>query len=213
MGIVRGTSSRLITGSGIALHVLLLAAGHARADASVAAVIARAARDQVGVTTSYDPSYRRLDFPNGDVPIATGVCADVVVRALRGSGIDLQRELNADMRAHFGAYPANWGLSKPDRNIDHRRVPNLRRWFERRGWSLAVSQDPDDYRPGDIVSWKLADGRPHIGVVAARHSADGRRRLVVHNIAVGAREEDVLFAWTVTGRYRWPDADRSRPGA
>ena len=165
--------------------------------------IADAARNQIGVTTSYDPSYRRIDFPNGDVPIDTGVCADVVVRALRGIGIDLQSELNADMRVHFSAYPANWGLSKPDRNIDHRRVPNLRRWFQRKDWSLGVSDDATDYQPGDIVSWSLPNGRPHIGVVSTRYAANGRP-LVVHNIAVGAREEDVLFSWTITGRYRKP---------
>jgi uncharacterized protein YijF (DUF1287 family) len=180
----------------------------ATAEPSAAAAIAEAARAQVGVTTSYDPAYRRLDFPNGDVPIDTGVCADVVVRALRRVGIDLQAALNRDMHAHFSAYPAHWGLSRPDRNIDHRRVPNLRRWFERQGWSLGASADPDDYRPGDIVSWALADGRPHIGVVSTRRSAAGRP-LVVHNIAVGTREEDVLFAWTVTGRYRRPAAPTS----
>ena len=183
----------------------LLGAGLANADERDHGAIAQAALDQVGVTTSYDPSYRRLDFPNGDVPIDTGVCADVVVRALRHVGIDLQSEVNADMRAHFAAYPQNWGLTKPDRNIDHRRVPNLRRWFERRGWSLGVSDDAGDYQPGDLVSWRLADGRPHIGVVSSRRGAGGRL-LVVHNIALGAREEDVLFAWTITGRYRRPDA-------
>ncbi|MBL0027789.1 MAG: DUF1287 domain-containing protein [Rhodanobacteraceae bacterium] len=187
---------------------LLAGSGSVVADAGAAEAVAAAALDQVGVTTSYDPSYRRLEFPNGDVPIATGVCADVVVRALREAGIDLQRELNTDMRAHFRAYPAAWGLTKPDRNIDHRRVPNLRRWFERHGWALAVSTDPGDYLPGDIVSWRLSNGRPHIGVVATRYAADGRRRLVVHNIAFGAREEDVLFAWTVTGHYRLPDTPK-----
>ena len=183
----------------------LLGAGSMHADERDRAAIAQAALGQVGRTTSYDPAYRRLAFPNGDVPIDTGVCADVVVRALRQVGIDLQAELNRDMRAHFAAYPANWGLSKPDRNIDHRRVPNLRRWFERRGWSLGVSADPGDYLAGDIVSWRLADGRPHIGVVSSRRSVGGRP-WVVHNIAVGAREEDVLFAWSITGRYRRPDA-------
>ena len=119
---------------------LLFAAAAIPADGQDGTPIAAAARAQVGVTTSYDPSYRRIAFPNGDVPADTGVCADVVVRALRGVGIDLQSEVNADMRAHFSAYPANWGLAKPDRNIDHRRVPNLRRWFQRRGWSLGVKK-------------------------------------------------------------------------
>ena len=191
---------------------LLFAAAAIPADGQDGTPIAAAARAQVGVTTSYDPSYRRIAFPNGDVPADTGVCADVVVRALRGVGIDLQSEVNADMRAHFSAYPANWGLAKPDRNIDHRRVPNLRRWFQRRGWSLGVSADAADYLPGDIVSWTLANGRPHIGVVSSRRDASGRP-LVVHNIAVGAREEDVLFAWTVSGRYRKPQATTPPSGA
>lgn len=185
--------------------VLLFAAAVVRAESVPdGAAIATAARTQVGVTTSYDPSYRRIAYPNGDVPIDTGVCADVVVRALRGIGIDLQSEVNADMRAHFSAYPANWGLSKPDRNIDHRRVPNLRRWFQRKGWSLGVSDDAADYLPGDLVSWTLPNGRPHIGVVSSRSDASGRP-LVVHNIALGAREEDVLFTWTITGRFRIPE--------
>ncbi len=193
--------------------VLLFAAAVVRAESVPdGAAIATAARTQVGVTTSYDPSYRRIAYPNGDVPIDTGVCADVVVRALRGIGIDLQSEVNADMRAHFSAYPANWGLSKPDRNIYHRRVPNLRRWFQRKGWSLVVSDDSADYLPGDRVSWTRPNGRPHIGVVSSRRAASGRP-LVVHNIALGAREEDVLFAWTITGRYRKPQAMTPPSGA
>lgn len=167
--------------------------------------IARAAQDQVGLTLSYDPAYRRLDYPGGDVPIETGVCADVVVRALRAVGIDLQAELHRDMREHFAAYPRNWGLRRPDRNIDHRRVPNLRRWFERRGWSLPVTADAADFRPGDIVSWELADGRPHIGIVSTRFSTERPRRLVVHNIATGAREEDVIFGWRISGHFRRPE--------
>jgi hypothetical protein len=184
---------------------LLAAASAARADDGERARIAESARAQVGVTTSYDPAYRRLDFPNGDVPIETGVCADVVIRALRAVALDLQLELNRDMRANFAAYPRHWGLSRPDRNIDHRRVPNLRRWFERRGWSLPVSADPADYAAGDIVSWELDNGRPHIGIVSSRSTPDRSRLLVVHNIALGAREEDVLFAWRINGRFRKPE--------
>jgi uncharacterized protein YijF (DUF1287 family) len=156
------------------------------------------------VTTSYDPAYRRLAYPGGDVAIATGVCADVVVRALRQVGIDLQREVHRDMRADFAAYPALWGLTRPDRHIDHRRVPNLRRWFERHGWSLAPSAHAGDYQPGDIVSWRLDNGRPHIGIVAAHFAPGDARRLVVHNIAVGAGEEDVLFSWRIDGHFRMP---------
>ena len=192
--------------------VLLLAGGGIRADESAGAIVAQAALDQVGVTTNYDPAYRRLEFPNGDVPISTGVCADVVVRALRETGLDLQQALNIDMHAHFAAYPANWGLSRPDRNIDHRRVPNLRRWFQRKGWALAISDAASDYAPGDIVSWALPNGRPHIGVVSNSQTASGRP-LVVHNIAYGARDEDVLFVWKITGHYRQPVAAPGTSGA
>jgi uncharacterized protein YijF (DUF1287 family) len=200
---MKGATSLFI----IASMLLVAGAGHARG--AMGDAVAQAARAQLGVTTSYDPSYRRIAFPNGDVPIDTGVCADVVVRALRDIGIDLQAEVNTDMRAHFSAYPTNWGLAKPDRNIDHRRVPNLRRWFERKGWSLGASTLAADYAPGDVVSWTLGNGRPHIGVVSSRR-ASGGRPLVIHNIAIGAREEDALFAWTVTGRYRKPEPS-SRP--
>lgn len=164
--------------------------------------IAAAARAQVGVTTDYDPAYVRLDYPNGDVPAHTGVCADVVVRALRAIGVDLQRALHEDMRAHFDQYPIRWGLERPDRNIDHRRVPNLSTFFERRGLALPPSEDPADYHAGDIVAWELDNGLPHIGIVLARQAGDARPR-VVHNIGAGAQVEDVLFVFNRTGHYRW----------
>jgi len=181
---------------------LLLPAAHAQG-AAEGAVLARAARAQVGVTLSYDPAYTRIPYPGGDVPIARGVCTDVVVRAFRAVGIDLQVKLHEDMRSHFSAYPRKWGLAGPDSNIDHRRVPNLQRWFERQRRALPVTANAADYRAGDVVSWKLPNGLDHVGVVSALHSADGKRLLVVHNIGQGAREEDVLFAWTQTGHYRW----------
>ncbi len=189
-----------------AWFALAVAVSTARADADTGARIAQAALTQVGVTTAYDPAYRRLAYPDGDVPIETGVCADVLIRALRKVGIDLQHEVHLDIKANFRSYPALWGLSRPDRNIDHRRVPNLRRWFERHGWSQKVSDRAGDYRAGDVVSWRLDNGRPHIGVVSSRMVPGSDRRLVVHNIALGALEEDVLFAWTVSGHYRMPDA-------
>ena len=193
--------------------VLLLGCAAALADPidDTRAAIASAAQAQVGATTSYDPSYRRLDYPLGDVPLSTGVCADVIVRALRGVGLDLQLLLHTDMKAAFSAYPSLWGLSRPDRNIDHRRVPNLRRWFERHGWSQPVSDVAADYRAGDIVSWRLDNGRPHIGIVSADKVAGGQRPLVVHNIAFGAQAEDVLFEWQITGRYRLPDTAKPAP--
>lgn len=162
-----------------------------------------AARAQVGVTTGYDPAYRRLAYPGGDVPRATGVCADVVVRALRATGLDLQQAVHEDMAKNFTAYPKNWGLKKPDTNIDHRRVPNLATWFTRAGWSLPVSKRAADYAPGDIVTWDIGGGLKHIGVVSDKRTATGEPR-VIHNIGAGAAEEAVLFAWPITGRFRKP---------
>jgi len=157
--------------------------------------IARAARAQVGVTTTYDPAYAALAYPGGDVPEATGVCADVVIRALRRVGVDLQREVHEDMRANFAAYPDRWGLARPDRNIDHRRVANLMRYVERRGFVLA---DGAEWRAGDIAAWQLDGGLLHIGVVQDAP-------VVVHNIGAGARAEPVLHAWTLLGHYRWKE--------
>jgi uncharacterized protein YijF (DUF1287 family) len=160
-----------------------------------------AARAQVGVTRSYDPSYRRIPYPNGDVPRETGVCADVIVRAFRANGIDLQREVHEDMARNFRAYPKNWGLARPDPNIDHRRVPNLATFFRRRGKMLGASRRGPDYQPGDIVTWRLPSGVPHIGIVS--DVREGDRYLMVHNIGAGAQLEDVLFAFEITGHYRW----------
>jgi uncharacterized protein YijF (DUF1287 family) len=164
----------------------------------VGAMLARKALEQVGVTTSYDPAYVALAYPGGDVAPQTGVCADVVVRAFRGIGVDLQREVHEDMRRAFDAYPKLWGLKRPDRNIDHRRVANLMRFFERRG----VRIDSDDWRAGDIVAWRLDNGLLHIGVVGET-PVGATHPPVIHNIGAGARAEDVLFAWTVLGHYRW----------
>jgi hypothetical protein len=128
----------------------------------------------------------------------------VVIRAYRAAGIDLQKEVHEDMRRAFSKYPKIWGLSRPDTNIDHRRVPNLMTFFKRGGASLPVTRDPASYRPGDLVTWNLTSGVPHIGVVVDAKSRDGARHLVVHNIGAGPQLEDVLFAWTVTGHYRYP---------
>ncbi|MFV3388194.1 DUF1287 domain-containing protein [Pseudomonas sp. NY15364] len=159
------------------------------------------ARTQVGVTLGYDPAYRTLSYPGGDVPMATGVCTDVVIRALRQQGLDLQEAVHRDMRGNFAAYPKNWGLSRPDSNIDHRRVPNLMTWFKRQGWALAVKQDALAYRAGDIVTWDLGRGLTHIGIVSDRQAATGTP-LVLHNIGRGTQEEDILFAYRITGHYR-----------
>lgn len=167
-----------------------------------------AAALQVGVTVIYDPSYSRIDFPNGDVPRERGVCTDVVIRAYRDAfGIDLQRLVNADMRAAFPAYPKTWGLSRPDRNIDHRRVPNLETFLERKGAAVPVSDEPGDYLPGDLVTQRLPGGLPHIGIVSdARSSLGGIRPLMIHNIGAGARVEDVLFGFRIVGHFRFPPA-------
>ena len=157
---------------------------------------------QAGVTTGYDPAYVALDYPNGDVPETTGVCSDVVVRALRKAGTDLQKEVHEDMKAARSAYPNKWGANNPDRNIDHRRVLNLMTYFTRKGKSLPISDNATDYQPGDIVAWKLTSGIDHIGIVTNMVSGSGDRYLIVHNIGAGTRIEDVLFAWTIKGHYR-----------
>lgn len=165
--------------------------------------IVEAARSQIGVTTSYDPAYVVLDYPGGDPPADRGVCTDVVIRALRkGLDEDLQKLLHEDMRGHFAAYPGNWGLKRPDKNIDHRRVPNLRTWFKRRGFTVKVSERAGDYLPGDLVTCTVPPHLPHIMIVSDRKSADGTP-LVIHNIGRGVREEDVLFTYPHTGHYRW----------
>lgn len=168
-----------------------------------------AGRAQVGVTRIYDPAYVRLEYPGGDPPIERGVCTDVIVRAYRAIGVDLQRLVHEDMRAHFAQYPNDWGLRRPDRNIDHRRVPNLARYFSRHGQSLGAASDDAGFLPGDLVTWRLPSGVPHIGIVSDRRGAGGTP-LIVHNIGAGAQEEDVLHAYTITGHYRFhPQAARA----
>ena len=186
----------------VAIILVLAASHHARAEPARALDLVAAARAQVGVTLFYDPSYQQIAYPMGDVPMVRGVCSDVVIRAFRTVGIDLQQELHRDMKRHFAAYPKNWGLAKPDSNIDHRRVPNLATWFKRQGYDLPVSQDARAYHPGDIVAWVLGGGQAHIGIVSDRRSEDGARPLVIHNIGWGAREDDALFEYRITGHFR-----------
>ena len=159
--------------------------------------------EQVGKTTSYDPSYQKLDYPNGDVLIETGVCSDVIVRAFRKAGVDLQKDVHEDMQANFSAYPAKWGLKSPDANIDHRRVPNLMTYFARKGKSLTSVAGSENFLPGDIVTWDLGFGTDHVGMVTNVWYKPSQRYLIVHNIGAGTRMEDVLFAWKVTGHYRY----------
>jgi uncharacterized protein YijF (DUF1287 family) len=158
---------------------------------------------QAGVTTGYDPSYSKIQYPNGDVPIDTGVCSDVLVRAFRKAGVDLQKEVHEDMTRAWDEYPKRWGMSGPDSNIDHRRVLNLMKYFERAGKSVPITDEPDDYLPGDIVAWDLGGGTYHVGMVTNMLSETQRECLIVHNIGGGTRVEDVLLNWTIKGHYRF----------
>jgi uncharacterized protein YijF (DUF1287 family) len=162
-----------------------------------------AAIEQSKVTTGYDPSYVKIDYPNGDVSSGTGVCSDVVVRAFRKVGIDLQKEVHEDMQRAWSVYPRKWGARGSDTNIDHRRVLNLTTWFDRQGKSLPITNDRADYLPGDIVAWELSDGVEHIGILTNLSSEADKHYLIVHNIGAGARVEDVLLAWKIIGHYRY----------
>lgn len=169
----------------------------------------------MGRTTLYDPAYVRLKYPGGDVSIERGVCTDVVIRALRDSlKLDLQKLVHEDMKAAFTKYPTQWGLKKPDPNIDHRRVPNLATYFERKGYSVAVSLNPGDYLPGDLVTCTVGGKLPHIMIVSDKTTTAGIP-LVIHNIGDGAREENRLFDFPITGHYRITtgmyDAKAARP--
>lgn len=164
--------------------------------------IVGAARSQIGVTVSYDPAYVALSYPGGDLPREKGVCSDVVIRALReGKKMDLQKLVHEDMKANFAKYPKIWGLRRTDRNIDHRRVPNLRTYFKRKGCVVPVTKKPGDYQPGDLVTCTVPPNLPHIMIVSDRRSSRGVP-LVIHNIGRGVREEDVLFTYPLTGHYR-----------
>lgn len=163
--------------------------------------LVEAARAQVGVTVAYDPAYRRLDYPGGDVPIDRGVCTDVIVRALRRLGIDLQARIHEDKRANPDAYPRRWRHQPADASIDHRRVPNQMAWFARQGWRLDPGTRGTGFAAGDIVAWDLGGGVLHVGIVSDRRAPDGTP-LVLHNIARGTREEDLLLRYRIIGHYR-----------
>jgi uncharacterized protein YijF (DUF1287 family) len=168
--------------------------------------LVKAAIERTSVEVAYDGSYRQLVYPGGDVPDNTGVCTDVVIRAYRAVGVDLQQAVHEDMSAEFSAYPTIWGLNRPDSNIDHRRVPNLQVFFTRHGTKLPVSTNPDDYHAGDMVTWMLPGNLPHIGIVVNREAADGERPLIVHNIGAGPSLEDVLFDFPITGHYQYANS-------
>src|SRR5579859_6464641 len=164
-----------------------------------------AAVERTHHSVRYDPSYVRIPYPNGDVPSDTGVCTDEVIRSYRVLGIDLQKEVHEDMQQNFSMYPnqRRWLLSHTDTNIDHRRVPNLRVFFSRKGESLPITSRGEDYLPGELVTWDLGGNVPHIGIVVNKKSPDTGRYLVEHNIGAGPRIEDVLFSWRITGHYRY----------
>lgn len=184
------------------LSTIVLAVLSAAASASATGLV-DAARSQVGVTLSYDSRYERLAYPGGDVPLERGVCTDVVVRAYRKLGADLQVLVHQDMKQAWDVYQkkGRWQMKAPDRNIDHRRVPNLATFFGRHGSSLPVSKEGSHYQAGDIVTWMLPGNLTHIGIVSDRQA--GGVPLVIHNIGAGTKEENILFAYPVTGHYRW----------
>lgn len=165
--------------------------------------LAEAATSLTQQKVRYDPAYVVIQYPNGDVSANTGVCTDVIIRAYRKTGVDLQKEVHEDMKRNFAAYPKKWGLKSTDKNIDHRRVPNLNTFFERKGSSLPITSNAADYKPGNVVSWVLSNGLTHIGIVSSQKSNDGKRYLMVHNIGSGQVLEDVLFSYKITGHYNY----------
>ena len=187
----------------IGLAFSLLLAAPAFADEALVS----AAQDRLKQRVTYNGAYMKLDYPNGDVPANIGVCTDVIIRSYRAAyGFDFQKAVHEDMKANFSAYPNNWGLKRPDKNIDHRRVPNLEAYLKRQGASLGVSSNAANFKAGDIVSWRLAGRLPHIGIVSDRKARDGTP-LIIHNVGAGPREEDVLFAYKMTGHFRFkPEA-------
>lgn len=165
--------------------------------------LSEAALELTKQKVAYDPSYFSIAYPNGDVPANKGVCTDVIIRAYRKLGVDLQKEVHKDMKANFNVYPKIWGLKSTDRNIDHRRVPNLMTYFKRQGAEKPITKTPNDYLSGDIVCWNLGGAVTHIGIVVNKKSNDGKRNLIVHNIGAGQVLEDCLFKFKIIGHYRF----------
>ena len=190
----------------VLLLLLVFSVDTARAESSEKTLkLIASARSQIGSTVEYDGSYAAIPYPGGDIPLKRGVCTDVIVRAYRSLGIDLQKLVHEDMTAHFEAYPSRriWGLRAADSNIDHRRVPNLQTFFERHGKKLSLDLQREPARPGDILTWMLPGGLPHIGLVSDR--SNDRGPLVLHNIGQGTQEEEVIGKFPLTGHYRyWP---------
>ena len=189
------------------LFALSLFANHATYPQRVAFTqkLVAAAIERTHHAVRYDPAYVRIPYPHGDVPADTGVCTDEIIRIYRAVGVDLQKEVHEDMQANFASYANHfrWGLFHTDTNIDHRRVPNLMVFFSRKGERLETTTSRDGYLPGDLVTWDLGGNVPHIGMVVDRKSASSGNYLVVHNIGQGPKMEDALFAWKITGHYRY----------
>ena len=183
----------------LGLISLLLISGTAFADAALVS----AAQDRLKHKVTYNGAYMKLDYPGGDVPANIGVCTDVIIRSYRAAyGFDFQKAVHEDMKASFSAYPKIWGLRRPDKNIDHRRVPNLETFLRRQGASLTLGTKAVDFKAGDIVSWRLPGNLPHIGIVSDRKAPDGTP-LIIHNIGAGPQEEDMLFTYKINGHFRY----------
>ncbi|MGI9303320.1 MAG: DUF1287 domain-containing protein [Gammaproteobacteria bacterium] len=167
--------------------------------------LVQAAIERTTHEIEYDGSYYAIEYPGGDIPSDRGVCTDVLIRSYHKLGIDLQREVHEDIALNFEAYPSRriWGLAAPDTNIDHRRVPNLQVFFGRKGTSIPITQSPEDYRPGDLVTWMLPGNLPHIGIVTDHRGPDTATPFVVHNIGAGPKHEDILFKYEITGHFRY----------
>ena len=176
----------------------------ARIESDAVKKLLESAVEQTTLTKIYDPAYVVISYPNGDVPLEKGVCTDVVIRAFRRAGIDLQKEVHEDMKGNFAVYPKKWNLPKPDTNIDHRRVPNLQTFFTRNGKSLPITNKVDDYKPGDVVAWDLdGKGMTHIGIVSNFYNETTERYSIIHNTGGGTKAEDRIFEWKIIGHYRY----------
>ncbi len=187
----------------LSILLVLLFVFNLKAQTQFAQKLSDAAISLTRNRVTYDPAYFSISYPNGDIPADKGVCTDVIIRAYRKMGIDLQKEVHEDMTKNFSQYPKNWGLKKTDTNIDHRRVPNLRVFFAKFGKTKPTGLNPALYLPGDIVTWVLPGNLTHIGIVVNKRSADGKRFLIVHNIGSGQVIEDCLFKFTITGHYQY----------
>ncbi len=193
---------RIFMTSILAFWALLCSGVYAYA-ASSAELMVQTAQQRTLLYVRYDPKYVKLSYPGGDVAPDTGVCTDVLIRTYRTAfGFDFQKAVHEDMRGHFTSYPKNWGLKRPDKNIDHRRVPNLERYLKRRGAALPISKKAKDYQPGDIVSWRLGGRIAHIGIVSDKKSSWGTP-LIIHNIGAGVVEDDLLFNAPINGHFRF----------